>query len=280
VTGRIGQIEGQELWLRCPFCGDSDNDPTKCHLSINLSKWLYHCYRCGAGGRLSTKEMLDILETASVHLNFDFIDILEDQEGGEQLPDLIPGAGSNRPSLLSRFHIKREGSSWDGFRMRDISSGDLIGVHTRVQGLKANIGSAGVDWVGNSLPVSGPSDPLILVEGPYDVVDPRCVSVFGIISVGKIALFKGHFVSLCPDGDVWQKRDLLRNFVATLDRIEHSPRSPVVMGVYYLPDGLDPDEGWKKRKYISAELLLDFLITELGEETPQIAKSNGGTYEH
>lgn len=63
--------DGYEHTVRCPYCGDS-HDPTHAHLGIKIdptdnSPMPYHCYRCGASGKVTP----DFLEDLEVNLTSD-----------------------------------------------------------------------------------------------------------------------------------------------------------------------------------------------------------------
>ena len=60
MTQKAGTYVDGELWLRCPYCGDSDRNRWKAHFSIN-GEGLYHCLRCKASGKLPTRERIAIL---------------------------------------------------------------------------------------------------------------------------------------------------------------------------------------------------------------------------
>jgi hypothetical protein len=48
VLSRAVPVPNGELRVDCPFCGDTGR-----HMYVNAERGLYHCFRCGASGRLS-----------------------------------------------------------------------------------------------------------------------------------------------------------------------------------------------------------------------------------
>jgi len=225
VTGRAGFIREDELWVRCPFCGDSQNDPDKAHFSINADG-LYYCLKCHTGGRLGHKEFLAVAPL----FGREQIEVTE----ATPLPDLIPGSGNLRPSRLHRFHLS---SGEDAFQMRD-QLGNVIGIasvgdHRRIYG-KRGLGYR------NYL-VSSVSHPLIIVEGPYDVLYDDEVCMFGLPSPASLQMLKGQFIILCPDGDLWIEPAKTKILVSIVRRIIKM-KDPILLGVQVIPGGLDPDE--------------------------------------
>lgn len=48
---------GREYRFNCPFCVENRGDPdTKGHLFVNEKYGIYHCYRCGAAGKISSED--------------------------------------------------------------------------------------------------------------------------------------------------------------------------------------------------------------------------------
>ncbi len=235
-----GTIIGHELFLRCPFCGDSENNLHKAHFSVNTIKYVFHCYRCGISGKLTDAQMLSLIHelpnlnfiTKEVHAHSRLLkDVLEELE---------IGAGSSRDSRLSRWHYGEH----DAFLSRS-AIGEVVGVHIRAQN-KDKIKSYGVLAFGFAEDelLSSPKEPLRIVEGTYDVLFPRDVCVFGTISSGKLQSLVGHYVILCPDGDVWQRPELLKQFHYTVKQLvlNYNGRGSWITGIEYIPEGKDPDE--------------------------------------
>jgi len=235
MSGKIGQVERGELWLRCPFCGDSPNNLFKAHFSINITTGFYHCFRCKAKGRLSTKQFLE-LGIFGGEFNLEEFD-----QGEVQIPLLFPGPASSRRSGLGRYHLTHDGEDWDAFYTYEMGEEDPIGVVLRRPGKSRVIGEVGIAWPGapKTFPTK-PSSPIRIVEGPYDVLTPYDLCCFGLISEAVLERVKRHYLLLCPDGDVWQKKDLLKSWMRTLDYAFN--RGLMLVGVEYIPDGKDPDE--------------------------------------
>lgn len=243
-------IHNGEYWLRCPYCGDSDKDPEKAHYSIQLRTGVFFCLRCQTSGKLNKKDQYELMGTIPL-VTFNEA-IQEDDDSDEALErildNLVAGAHitMSRRSLLERWTYRDDrGAFWDAFISYDLSDGEPIGVLLRsIQGQKRAYfyGSRGYAWPGDELPRSV-QQPLRLVEGPYDVLAPNDICVFGLITKYTLMDFVGHNIILCPDGDVWQKESLRRSFFASLRYLMYSKqKKPYLVGVEYLARGKDPDE--------------------------------------
>lgn len=240
MTHTVGDVRDHRLWVRCPFCGDSD-EPTHAHLSVDLMKGFYYCVRCNAGGRLAPKHLFAMAQAVGAEV---YVSELGETDQDRELPDLQPGPGNSRGSQLSRYHLPRrdDHGEWDAFQMRDPLYNLVSGIHLRSGKDRVNLGDSGIGWVGEGPLLSSATQPLRVVEGPYDVVMPWDVCVFGFLSVNRLRSLRGHFLTLCPDGDVWTKPDLTRSFLKTLRWSINDPAAPHVLELEVLPDGKDPDE--------------------------------------
>lgn len=233
MAGRVGEIKNGELWIRCPYCGDSRYNLWKAHMSVNLERGLFHCHRCNVGGILPPKlkaQLLSFPETTNIERQ-----LLDD------LGEVIPGPGSTRKSRLARYHYRNEeGVLFDVFEMKDPKTSKRTGFHMRGPEKLSLTYGTGLGWEGKKKLISSPAFPLYLVEGPYDVTLPREICCFGLVTSRRILQkLKGQYVVLVPDGDVWQREDLLRSLLKLL---KNPPRECTIIGVEYLPDGKDPDE--------------------------------------
>lgn len=248
MTGRVGEITGQELWVRCPHCGDSAHNLNKAHLSINISSGLYHCYRCKASGKLSPKEQ------AKLSLFRQGLGDVTEQDLFDP-GELIPGPAGTRKSLLPRFHVTWREKTYDAFEMYNPKSpGEIAGIHLRGVGeTKESFSSgSGLGWPKQPRTLLSDSEhPLRLVEGPYDVLYPEDVCCYGIITQKKVVEFlRGHYVILCPDGDVWTKKDLFDQFTGFISRYLKYNKAVRILGIEYIPDGLDPDDVEKEDRQL------------------------------
>lgn len=243
-----GTLIGRELYLRCPYCGDSQQNLYKAHFTINVSKFIFHCFRCGISGKLSDAQTLSLM-TEFHDLN---ITVRKPNENMKLLPevldDILPGAGSPRPSNLDRWHY---GDNADDAFLSLSAFGHVVGVQIRPSD-KTRIKTYGVSAFGfasESL-LSTPSNPLRIVEGAYDVIYPNDVCVFGSISYGKLKSLLGHYIVLCPDGDIWKKPDLFKQFNATVKHLllNRSGRGSWLVGIEFIADGKDPDEVPKEER--------------------------------
>ena len=77
---------------------------------------------------------------------------------------------------------------------------------------------------------------MFVVEGPYDVMGDNWVSLVGTPSKAKVLELKPYVVYLVPDGDVWERKDLLKAW------LRYWYLHPAVWGVLQLPKNMDPDE--------------------------------------
>lgn len=230
---RPGSVKGDELILRCPYCGDSDNRK-KGHLNINLTSGLFHCHRCQQSGKVPVGFLLKLAD-----MDLRQIDVIS-----QEIPFLIPGPGSERKSLLERYK-SLEGH--DAFNLYAPSPGGFYhsGIYTRLGRSSKNFGQSGISW--NTAPqglVSSEDHPLRLVEGPYDVLKENDVCLFGFFPQYKLNWFKGHWFYLVPDGDAWIKPDLTSLLLDKIDRCISARLG--ILGVIYLPGNSDPDDEQKE----------------------------------
>jgi len=236
VTGRPGERVGNELWLRCPHCGDSQKNKDKAHYSVN-AEGLYHCLRCGAGGRLHLRDYLAFVWK-------DHRDLIKpealtgpDTDWEDVLDELIPGPGYPRQSALDRFHVQTASALYDAFLSRN-TRGDITGLCLADLDNRSKIvvGTKTLGWTGERL-LSSPDRPLRIVEGPYDVLSDSDVCTYGLPTKNQLKRLKGHYLIICPDGDVWPdpgKRAAMLNLL----RVE----GPTILGFEVLDDGMDPDD--------------------------------------
>lgn len=236
MTTRAGTRTGDELWLRCPHCGDSQKNGNKAHYSVN-SEGLYHCLRCGAGGRLRLRDYLAFVWKD--HHDLIKPDALTgpDTDWEDILDDLTPGPAYPRFSALDRFHVQTTSSRVDVFLSRN-TRGDIVGLCLADLDARRKrvVGTRALGWTGSEL-ISSASNPLRLVEGPYDVVTDRDVCTFGLPTKNQLKRLKGHYLIICPDGDVWPDHTKKK---AMLDLLRVP--GPIILGFEVLDDGEDPDE--------------------------------------
>ena len=243
MTGKAGFIKEDELWIRCPFCGDSQNDPTKAHFSVNADG-LYYCLKCHTGGRLGNKEFLAVAPL----FGKESIELEEVQA----LPELIPGPGSQRASRLHRYHLP---TGEDAFQMRNQKS-EIIGIAT-IGKQRRIYGKRGLGY--RDVLVSSPQKPLIIVEGPYDVLYDDEICLFGLPSPGALKMLKGQYIILCPDGDLWVEPEKTKILISIVKRIVKM-KDPILVGVQMIPGGLDPDEHPRsERSFIETKVIINDL---------------------
>lgn len=264
---KSGTVQDGEFWIRCPFCGDSQNNPTKAHFSIRLRDGAYHCHRCNAGGRLSASRLLEITHKAG-EAPVMVSDLERDDD--DPLPELIPGPASTRYSRLRRFHMNTPERKLDAFELFDPIDLELVGIAYRAPNYARIVGDKGLAWPYAPDPlVSHSLSPLRLVEGPYDVLGANDVATFGTFARSTLEDLKGHFIILTPDGDVWTDGQLFFQFMGTVswlmkpqDRFAWgTPQlKPHLLGIEYIKGEKDPDEVYPDdREFLDRGEVLELL---------------------
>ena len=87
--------------------------------------------------------------------------------------------------------------------------------------------------------LSNINNPLVIVEGVYDVLTPQCLCTHGTITYSKLSHLIGHYLIFQPDGDVWQDEHKIRKLYQDAKRLSYIN---MVLGFNYIPDGLDIDQ--------------------------------------
>ena len=234
MTGRPGARDDQKIWARCPFCGDSKNR-YKAHLAI-YQDGSYHCFRCTEHGNLPAAMYLQTLEALAKIPLGDY----KATSLAAALAVLEPGAATPRPSKLPRHHLRdREGIVWEGFIAYD-QHGDAVGLSLIHGAARKTYGTRGIGTQGKPL-VSTFTDPLRVLEGPWDILDTHDICTFGSISKAHLKMLSHQYIILCPDGDVWMKPEL-RKYLRKLLKQLLIYGDPVVTEVEFIMGGKDPDE--------------------------------------
>jgi hypothetical protein len=196
-------IHNNNLFIRCWECGDSERRSYVAHMNISLSNGLYHCFRCGTSGKLTTKQWVDLIPDIDIAMpetlpNTDYLDTL-------------PTLRDERFTLLTSQYNGSVG--YRQWVMRD-AKGDTVGYHHRYANKKSeNIGKRGLGYSSKQL---NTNKIIRVVEGVYDVVLPDSVCVFGKITSGSIRLLKHYDLCLCPDSDVLHNKKSLYHFYKTV----------------------------------------------------------------
>ena len=118
MTALVGTYRDGELWLRCPHCGDSDKHKDKANYFIN-GAGLYHCMRCGIGGKLKLREQIKLLTEHGLEFGVVPSKKMQGQPWDAVFEDLMPGPGSTRESSLQRFHLMTPSAFFDVFLIRN-----------------------------------------------------------------------------------------------------------------------------------------------------------------
>lgn len=242
MTQKKGTYVDGELWLRCPFCGDSERNRWKAHFSIN-GEGLYYCLRCKASGRLPIRERVRILSKYGVDYGIHADNKTERWE--DTWDKLLPGPGTTRNSCLRRFHLLTTKGFYDVFSIRTRDSRivgiQLVNTRTRRKRIRGQV-RRGLGFVRLE---SSPEEPLIIVEGPYDVVEDNYVCTFGIPSYSQLKELRGHFIMLYPDGDVWYDRRQIFNLQRSVAKAV--TQGLFMIGALKIPNrNQDPEDVWNE----------------------------------
>lgn len=196
-------VHNNNLYIRCPNCGDSKRRNYVAHFNISLANGLGYCYRCGYSTKLSLSQFVEITSHLDITPPKDLMDL--------DAYENIPVTDDERYSLLlSRYNDDEKYRQWE---MRK-PNGDIVGYHQRYAGkVSRNIGLRGLGYVGTSLKTI---NVLRVVEGAYDVVLPDSVCVFGKITSSSIRLLKHYDLCLCPDRDCFDNSQGLKMLLDTV----------------------------------------------------------------
>jgi hypothetical protein len=177
-------------WIKCQECGDSKKSRNKAHCMVD-DKGSTFCFRCGHSTQLDIGSLIDIA--------------LGDKTIDEALDDALARDREEayvwtRGTVLQQYAIQGE-NHLVSYEMRDCN-GNRTGWHNRNTRIKEceNEGRRGIGYAGDNL-VSSPSSPLIIVEGPADVITDRHVCVFGTISASSLKHCRLQYCWLQPDPD-------------------------------------------------------------------------------
>ena len=243
MSYRTNTIHNGNLYLRCPYCGDSANRDYVAHYNIHLATGRYHCYRCGASGIVTASEYLELTSGLDLAVPSNLID-LATYTG-------IPITDDDRYTLLpSRY----DGTTrvWD---MR-LPSGKVVGYHTREYPKRIeNVGTRALGYVGSSLSLTST---LRVVEGVYDVVLPSSVCLYGKITKHSLGMLRHYSLCLCPDNDCIYQIAELRNLYSTVlyhpnvQYVEILPRNVKDAHDWYLANGLDRAKILSRKEFLSS----------------------------
>lgn len=224
-TGTIttDQRGRSRLWVRCPFCGDSQRRPWIAHAFIDRVEGSFYCYRCS-----SSEQIPDWTPDFSAQGR-----IPSAEAPRKPAETIIPGPRIARRSAMPRFHCGQNEVFFS-------SSGGYLeiapdGRRTSHGPVRQGLGLG--RWL--SIPLRTTYDsPVVVVEGPWDVLDGFTdVCLFGAIPThAQLDLLRGQFVVLRPDHDVLVPGSRL--FPKFLAAWESS--SSIVVGVDLIPG--DPDD--------------------------------------
>ena len=249
MVAEAGTFKDGELWLRCPYCGDSTKHPTRAHYSVNTEGY-EHCLRCKAGGRITTAELIKLIVE---HTGKEVVEIKRKENWKSVYHKFESGAGSPRRSGLVRYHLTTERGIFDCFIIRN-GRGKTVGVQLCSVRTKSKriYGTRGISYRGKRI-ISSLSRPIILVEGPYDVWDEHHICAFGLPGPSTYRMLRGQFVILCPDGDVWKEKGLCKQFLYHSQKA-YEKGGVFILGVQILDRDKDPEEvAPKDREFVDIE---------------------------
>ena len=226
LTGKTDHMG--RTWIRCVECGDTKKHQNKAHCFVD-SKGSTFCFRCGHSTQLSISTLLEIA--------LGNIDIDEALEAADMAHDDVRPWISVRRTKLAVFG-REDKPAQVCFPMRN-HNGETVGWHDREPGYKGlNYGRRGLGFVGDKL-TSSQSSPLVVVEGPYDVLSDRHVAVFGLITPSALRFLRLQHVWLFPDPDILNtsaKRSLFS------DRVLRPLMDSLVIVEGVVLGNADPDE--------------------------------------
>ena len=229
----VGLQIGNKLYQRCSSCGDTQKDPDRGHLILYLDSGTVHCSRCGYHAFVTLGEMMSVWS----------VNPPQHHQSGEVSNDptgeIIPPGSVGPSGRISYVENRWEAQNAEIFSMRT-TTGRTTGYHLRST-LEKQSNTRGVrsfGFYGPRIPTMAEGDGLLrLVEGPYDVVYPMDICVFGIPNKAQVMQLAWRNIIICPDGDVWRDTDLLRAWISPFIR-----RDLMISGVEMIPNGGDPDE--------------------------------------
>lgn len=230
MSYRPGYVDRQgRIYFRCPDCGDSKN-PNHAHAFLDTMGGTY-CYRCRESTSLSIEEIFDIMLG-----NTTAQEVVEDKWLAPD-PSLVQ-YNKGRHTLLDKWQVPNTNDIV--FIMYD-QCGNPIGQHTRGNNKGINAGRSGISWpnVENCQDlVSSPSEPLVAVEGPFDLLRHNYVCMFGQITYSKLKFLRLQWLWVWPDPDIIDSDQKRRKFVTMLKHANNNLCN--IMGM--IVSNADPDE--------------------------------------
>ncbi len=236
-----GQIGSKgEVYRRCNACGDS-NTPGHAHMACYPEGSSY-CFRCGDSQKLSIKALLaiasgDISVEEALEIGW------EEWETGQSFHERRTCLEVLKSDDFPDHYV---------FEMRGVN-GELRGYHCRDMKSKKfhNVGKRGYGFNGSL--VSYPDRPLVIVEGPWDVIEEHYVCVFGSISLSTLKTLALHNLWLFPDYDVINSAQKRSDFVSRV--VKPALDIPIsILGVMF--NGGDPDELSREVQYRTLDQVL------------------------
>lgn len=208
------------------------------HNKSRLTKQLYddgtaYCHRCGYVWR--NTNVVDLLSSLQDEFELDDDDItpLYNWRTVRRTP-----VEHERTTVLNTYSSVR--TNHVAFRMTK-ANGDIVGYHNRSTVSKTffNEGDRGISFVGEEM-YSSPSRPLIVVEGPYDVITDQHVCVYGTLSKSNIAKhFRLKWCWLHPDPDCVDTAEKRKRFEKMIRELV---LNEMVLILGYIISDADPDD--------------------------------------
>jgi hypothetical protein len=195
------------------------------------SSGAYHCHRCKAHGK--------IVDLKNIDVKFDL-------KQNHELSSVWNNRGK-RESLVRNRHFENR---VDVFQVKN-SKGEITGEYKRSPGKKSE--TIGKRYFGYRRDYLEIGETYRIVEGPYDVIYPEDVCVFGIPNKTQARDLKHQKLILCPDGDMWKQRETIFDWLSPFVYNQ-------VVAVERLPIDKDPDEvPRKEREIISWDKIKPYL---------------------
>lgn len=234
-------------YKQCPTCGK---------YKLDITDNLWYCYYCGRGGYLSDVD----------NLRFSLENRLK-PKNNKPIEIVATGSYTKRLTRLKVNVAFALNDLWDAFDTYSPKEEPYAKVLRRMgQEPKALVESGlpvGVSYV--KRPSSTYKNPITIVEGVYDVLRENDVCIHGSLRYAKLKeYFTAQYVVLQPDGDVWLDKNKSTKLLNDIDKLHPYM---MILGVNYIPNGLDIDEiDYSMVQYVEIKHVREF-INEIQRES-------------
>lgn len=213
--------------LVCPFC---EGHTVQGRKTLYCYATHYHCFRCNAHGRLSELKDIEINIERTRQVGHSVFNNLSSSRFSVCCPKSYEGG-------VETFQIK-------------MPDGRAVGKYQRKGKQSIILGQRGFCFRDEFLKLGGTYR---LVEGVYDCIYPEDIACLGIPTKGQARMLLPYNLILTPDGDVWENKNLLEQWIKPFSNRKD-------LKVEYISSGKDPDEcPVTLRKITSIERVLQLL---------------------